>query len=297
MEIFRGSATALVTPFHPDGKINFETLAKLLDFQIENDTDAIVICGTTGEASTLTDEEQLECIRFTVDYVNKRIPVIAGAGSNDTAHGVNLCVDAQNCGADALLLVTPYYNKCSQRGLVKHFTAQAEAVDIPVILYNDPARTGLNMLPATVFELSRVKNIVGLKEACGDIVQVAETARLCGKNFAIYSGNDDYTVPLMSVGGLGIISVIANVAPKKSHEMTRRYFAGDIEGAAALQLEMLPLVRALFIPGEVSPGPVKAALKLMGIDAGGHRLPVCEPDEKNIETIRGEMINYGLITA
>ena len=292
-DIFTGSAVALVTPFTPDGAVNYGALEKLLEFQINNGTDAIVICGTTGEASTLTDEEQTECVRFTVEYVNRRIPVIAGAGSNDTAHGVNLCRMVEQAGADAALLVTPYYNKCTQKGLIAHFTAQANAVKIPVILYNVPSRTNLNILPKTLYELSKVKNIVGVKEASGDIAQVAEIARICGEDFQIYSGNDDYTVPLLSVGGKGIISVIANVAPRQVHDMVMKFFAGDIRGAARMQLAMLPLVRALFC--EVSPGPVKAALNMMGMDAGGYRMPLCEMEDGNLATLRNEMINYGLI--
>ena len=291
--VFYGSAVALVTPFKPDGSVDYAALGKLLQFQLDNGTDAFVICGTTGEASTLTDEEQTECVRFSVEYVNKRVPVIAGAGSNDTAHGVNLCRLVEKAGADAVLLVTPYYNKCTQKGLVRHFTAQAEAIGIPAILYNVPSRTSLNMLPNTVYELSKVKNIVGLKEACGDIAQVAETARLCGENFAIYSGNDDYTVPLMSVGGLGVISVIANVAPKQTRDMTALYLSGDIKGAARIQLAMLPLIRALFC--EASPGPVKAALNLMGMGVGGYRLPLCEMDDANLAVLKREMQDYGLI--
>ena len=293
MAVFTGSAVALVTPFSPDGSINYEALKDLLDFQLQNGTDAVVICGTTGEASTLTDEEQLECIRCAAEHVNKRVPVIAGAGSNDTAHGVNLCRMAEKCGADALLLVTPYYNKCTQKGLVRHFTAQAEAVSIPVIVYNVPSRTTLNILPKTVLELSRVKNIAGIKEASGDIVQVAEIARLCGEDFSIWSGNDDYTVPLLSLGGSGIISVIANVAPRQTHDMVMKFFAGDIKGSARMQLEMLPLVKALFC--EVSPGPVKAALNMIGMNAGGYRMPVCEMDADNYEVLKKEMAAYGLI--
>ena len=293
MAIFTGSAVALVTPFKPDGAVNFDSFAKLIDFQLKNGTDAFVICGTTGEASTLTDEEQLECIRFAAEYVNKRVPVIAGAGSNDTAHGVNLCRLAERSGADALLLVTPYYNKCSQRGLVKHFTAQADAVNVPVVVYSVPSRTGLNIPPKTALELSKTKNIVGIKEASGDIVQVAEIIRLCGPDFAVYSGNDDYTVPLLSLGGIGVISVVANVAPKQVHDMVTKFLGGDTAGGARLQLDILPLTRALFC--EVSPGPVKAALNMMGYNAGGYRMPVCEPEEASMELIRREMISYGLI--
>jgi len=291
--IFTGSAVALVTPFAPDGSVNYDALADLLQFQLDNQTDAFVICGTTGEASTMTDGEQTECVRFCVEYVNKRVPVIAGAGSNDTAHGINLCKMVAKAGADAMLLVTPYYNKCTQKGLIRHFTAQAAAADIPVILYNVPTRTSLNMQPQTVYELSKVPNIVALKEACGDIVQVAETIRLCGSDFAVYSGNDDYTVPLLSVGGVGVISVIANVAPRQTRDMVAKFLDGDVKGSAAMQLDMLPLVRALFC--EVSPGPVKAALNMMGKNAGGYRMPVCEMDDGNYRTLKREMQDYGLI--
>ena len=294
MVIFTGSGVAIVTPFDSEGAINYKALEKLLDFQINNQTDAIIICGTTGEASTLTDEEQLECIRYTAQYVNKRVPVIAGAGSNDTAHGVNLAKMAQKSGADALLLVSPYYNKCTQKGLIKHFEAQASAVDIPIIIYNVPTRTSLNILPSTVYELSKIPNIVAVKEACGDIAQVAEIARLCGDDFTIYSGNDDYTLPLMSVGGKGVISVVANIAPKQTRDMTAKFLEGDIIGSREIFLKMLPLVRALF--SEVSPVPVKTALNLMGMNAGTCRMPLLnEMDENNYKFLKTEMQAYGLL--
>ena len=293
MEIFTGSGVALVTPFNEDKTINYKALGELLDFQIKNQTDAILVCGTTGEASTLTDEEQLECIRFSAEYVNKRVTLIAGAGSNDTAHGVNLAQMAEKSGADALMLVTPYYNKCTQSGLIKHFTAQAEAVSIPIIIYNVPTRTSLNILPKTVYELSLVPNIVAVKEASGDIVQVSEIARLCGEDFAIYSGNDDYTLPVMSIGGKGVISVIANFIPKQTHEMVSKFLEGDIKESRRLFLEMLPLAKALF--AEVSPVPVKAAMNLLGMNVGGCRMPLCEIEENNLALLKQEMKNYGLI--
>lgn len=293
LTLFTGSGVAIVTPFHEDNSVNYEAYEKLINFQIENGTDAIISCGTTGEASTLTDEEQLAVIAFAVKTANKRVPVIAGAGSNNTAHGVELCRGCQEAGADACLVVTPYYNKATQKGLVAHFTAQAKSVDIPLLLYNVPSRTGLHMMPQTVAELAKVPNIVGIKEASGDIVHVAKIAELCGEDFDIYSGDDNNIVPMLSLGGKGVISVIANIAPRQTHDLVMRYLEGDHKGSLKLQLEMLPLVRALF--SEVSPTPVKTALNLMGLQAGGTRMPLIEMEESNRQTLIKAMENYGLL--
>lgn len=293
MTIFTGSGTAIVTPFDKDGKVNYELLKKLVEFQLENGTDAIIVCGTTGEASTLTDDEQLESVRFVAEVVNKRVPVIAGAGSNYTEHGVHLCKGSEKAGADALLLVTPYYNKCTQKGLVAHFKQLAGSVDIPVILYSVKSRTSLNMEPKTVLELSKVENIVAIKEASSDIVQIAQIAELCGDAMTLYSGNDDQIVPILSLGGKGVISVAANIAPRQVHEMVMKFMEGDIKESLRYQLEILPLVRALF--NEVNPIPVKAALNLMGFDVGGYRMPLCEIEDTNLEKLKIAMTDYGLI--
>ena len=284
MTIFRGSAVAIVTPFHEDQSINFEELGRLIDFQIENGTNAIVICGTTGEASTMTDEEQISAIRFTVEYVNKRVPVIAGAGSNDTRHGVNLSIEAEKAGADALLHVSPYYNKTNQTGLYAHFIAIADAVNIPIILYNVPGRTQVNLLPETVYELSKVDNIVGLKDATGNLSYTVDVIRLCGPDFAVYSGNDDVIVPLLSLGGVGVISVLANVAPKETHDLVMLYLEGKTKESAALQLRFKALVDALFV--EPNPIPVKRAMTLMGYDVEPLRLPLVGASDKTTELLR-----------
>lgn len=293
MTLFTGSGVAIVTPFDKDGKVNYAVLEKLVEFQLENGTDAIIVCGTTGEASTLTDDEQLECVRFVVNAVNKRVPVIAGAGSNYTDHGIHLCKGSEKAGADALLLVTPYYNKCTQKGLIAHFKQMAGSVDIPVILYSVKSRTSLNIEPKTVQELSKVENIVAIKEASSDIVQIAQIAELCGDDITLYSGNDDQIVPILSLGAKGVISVAANVAPRQVHDLVMKFMDGDIKESLRYQLEMLPLVRALF--NEVNPIPVKAALNLMGFDVGGYRMPLCEIEDTNMEKLKIAMADYGLI--
>ncbi len=292
MAIFTGSGVAIVTPFK-DRKVDFESLGKLIDWQIEQGTDAIVICGTSGEASTLTDEEQIETVTYTVKRVDKRVPVIAGGGSNDTHHGINLNIGLEQAGADALLHVTPYYNKCTQKGLVMHYTAIADRVNIPIIIYSVASRTGVNINPSTVAELARHPNIVGIKEASGNISQVAEIARLVPEDFSIYSGNDDMIVPLLSLGGKGVISVVANIAPKDTHEMVMKYLSGDVMGACRLQLDMKPLIDAMFV--EVNPIPVKAALYLMGRIELEYRLPLCPPEASSLEKIKQEMKAYGLL--
>lgn len=291
--VFTGAGVAIVTPMHEDGSINFEELGRILEDQIARGTDAIIICGTTGECSTMVDAEQLAAIKFTVDTVAHRVPVIAGAGSNDTAHGCALAKGAADCGADALLMVTPYYNKTSQAGLVAHFTAMAEAGGIPVILYNVPSRTGVNIAPETAKKLSAHPLINGIKEASGNISQVAKIAALCGDELNLYSGNDDQVVPLLSLGGKGVISVVSNVAPTLVHDCCAAWFAGDTAKARALQLEMLPLSDALFC--DVNPIPVKYAMNLLGWKAGNCRLPLVEPDDNKKAMIERALRSAGLL--
>ena len=291
--VFTGAGVAIITPMYEDGSINFDELGRILEDQIARGTDAIVICGTTGECSTMTDEEQLATIKFTVDTVAHRIPVIAGAGSNDTDHGCALAAKSAACGADALLMVTPYYNKTSQAGLVAHFTAMAEAGGIPVILYNVPSRTGLNIAPETAMELSRHPLINGIKEASGNISQVAKIAALCGDELNIYSGNDDQVVPLLSLGGKGVISVVSNVAPELVHDCCQAFFEGDTARACQLQLAMLPLSEALFC--EVNPIQVKYAMNVLGWNAGGCRLPLVDPSEAHQKLIEETLNVAGLL--
>jgi len=293
MTVFRGSATAIVTPFDANGNVNSEALGKLIEFQIENGVDAIVACGTTGEASTLNDGEHIGVIRSVVKFVNKRVPVIAGVGSNDTVHGAKLTRLAEEAGADALLSVTPYYNKTTQKGLLAHYEEIAKATSLPIILYNIESRTGLNILPETMRELSKIDNVVGVKEASGDIAQVARIAAMCGEDFAIYSGNDDYFLPIMALGGKGVISTMGNIAPAQLHKMTHAFLDGDLETARKEQLRALALIRALFC--EVNPVPVKAALNEMGFGVGGHRLPLIPMEEKNRAYLVEEMKKYGLL--
>lgn len=292
MGLFTGSGVALVTPFK-DGKVDFEKLEEILNWHVEQGTDAIVICGTTGESSTLTDEEHKAAIKFTVEKINGRIPVVAGTGSNDTAYAIQLSQYAEQVGADALLIVTPYYNKTTQKGLITHFNAIADNVSIPIILYNVPGRTGVNILPKTLAELAKNPKIVGVKEASGDISQVAEISRLVPEHFYIYSGNDDMIVPLMSLGGSGVISVVANVAPRDTHNMVEKFIDGDIKGACQLQLSMKPLIDALFI--EVNPIPVKTAMNLMGFEMGDLRLPLVDMEEDNLKILKTRLADYGLI--
>ncbi len=293
MAIFTGSGVAIITPFHADGSINFEKLAELIEFQLANKTDSIVICGTTGEASILTDDEQVDCIQFTVEKVAGRVPVIAGAGSNDTKHCINLAKRCEEVGADAVLLVTPYYNKATQKGLIMHYTAVAEAITIPIILYNVPGRTGCNIAPKTVLALSKVPNIIGLKEASGNLSHVAEVASLVDEDFALYSGNDDQILPILSLGGKGVISVLANIAPKDTHDMVMHYMEGNTKEATRMQLQAIELISALFC--EVNPIPVKQAMNLMGYEVGSCTMPLCDMEEHNLETLRTAMKNYGLL--
>ena len=291
--IFKGSAVALVTPFDENGNINFEKIKELVEFQIANGTDAIVACGTTGEASTMNDEEHLAAIKAIVDAVDKRVPVIAGTGGNDTAHSIYMSQEAEKLGADALLVITPYYNKANKSGLRKHFVSIANSVKLPIILYNVPSRTKVNIPPALVADLANnVDNIVALKEACGDLAQVAEVCRLVPEGFAVYSGNDDSILPLLSVGGSGVISVLANICPREPHDLVAKFMEGDIEGSRKLQLGMKPLIDALFI--EVNPVPVKTAVNLMGFEVGDLRLPLAEMEEQNLEVLKRELVNWGL---
>lgn len=292
MSIFTGSGVAIVTPMNTDKTVNYNKLEELIDFQIDNGTDSIIICGTTGEASTLTDDEQLECIKVTVDHTNKRVPVIAGTGSNHTIHGIELSKKAELVGVDALLQVTPYYNKTTQKGLVHHFTDIAKAVDIPIILYNVPSRTGLNISANTANELSRIDNIVAIKEASGNIAHVVELAHVLEGRLDIYSGNDDQILPLLALGGKGVISVIANILPRQTHDIVAKYLSGDVKGSLKLQLELYPLIKSLFC--EVNPSPVKQALNLMGMEAGPTRRPLYEMESDNIELLRLAMLQAGM---
>lgn len=291
--VFTGAAVAIVTPMNPDGSINYPQLTKLIQFQLDNQTDAIVICGTTGESSTMTDEEHVQCIRHTVEVVAGRVPVIAGAGSNDTAYAVWMSKQAQQAGADALLHVTPYYNKTSQKGLIRHFTTIAQSTSLPIILYNVPSRTGMNISVDSYRELAKVENIVATKEASGDISQVAAIAAACGDDLDLYSGNDDQIVPILSLGGKGVISVLSNVLPRQTHDMVSLYLQGKTRESLALQLQYLKLCKSLFI--ETNPIPVKAALNLMGWEAGPGRLPLDEMGEANLQTLEKTMKEYGLL--
>lgn len=280
--IFKGVATAIITPMNNDGSVDYEAFGRLIDWQIEQGVNAIVAAGTTGEGSTLSDEEHKAVLKFCVDKVAKRVPVIAGTGSNDTAYAIDLTRYATEIGADAMLLVTPYYNKATQKGLIESFTAIADSTDKPCILYNVPSRTGCNLLPTTVAKLAEHKNIVAIKEACGNISQIAEMAALCGDKIDIYSGNDDQIVPILALGGKGVISVLSNPLPKETVEICDRFFKGDVAGSCKLQLDLIPLINALFC--EVNPIPVKAAMSLMGYGDNALRLPLTtmEPDHQEI---------------
>ena len=291
MSLFKGSGVAIVTPFNENG-IDFKKLEELLEWHIKENTDAIIICGTTGEASTMSEQERFKTIKFAIDVVNKRVPVIAGTGSNNTKLAVEMSCFADAAGADGLLIITPYYNKTTQRGCIEHFKTIASKVNIPVIIYNVPSRTGLNILPETLYELSKVKNIEGVKEASSNIVQIAEIAALCGDKLDIYSGNDDQVIPILSLGGAGVISVAANIIPGDMHDMCEKYFTGDYKGALSMQLKMLPLIKALFI--ETNPIPVKTAMNLMGMDAGLLRLPLVEMSSKNLDILKKELIAYNI---
>ncbi len=294
MAIFEGAGVALVTPFYADGTVNYDKLEELLEEQIAGGTDAVISCGTTGESSTMSHEEHLDVVRFTCQKVKGRIPVIAGTGSNSTSEAVHLSVEAQKAGADGLLLVTPYYNKATQKGLIAHYTEIAKAVTIPILLYHIPGRTGVTMTPETMVTLCRdVPNIVGIKEASGNFSAIAKIMHLADGCVDLYSGNDDQIVPLMSLGGKGVISVLSNVAPAQTHEICASYLRGDVKKSMEMQLEALPLIDALFC--EVNPIPVKAALNLMGKEAGPLRLPLTEMEPGHQEILAKAMKNYGIL--
>ena len=294
MAVFKGAGVAIVTPMHANGRVNYDKLKELLEYQIENGTDAIIICGTTGESSTLTHGEHLNTIKFAIDQVAGRIPVIAGTGSNCTETAIMMSQEAALYGADALLLVTPYYNKATQKGLIAHFTQIAESVpETPIILYNVASRTGCNIEPETaVYLAENVKNIVGIKEASGNLSQIAKLMSLAGDKIELYSGNDDQVLPILSLGGLGVISVLSNVAPRETHDMVAKFLEGDVAGAREIQLKAIPLISALF--SEVNPIPVKAALNLMGWDVGPLRMPLTEMEEAHQKVLAQAMRDFGI---
>ena len=294
MAVFKGAGVAIATPFNQDGSVNYDEFARLIEYQIANDTDAIIVCGTTGEAATMSEKEHMDVVKFCIDKVNHRIPVIAGTGSNCTHTAVELSKEAQEYGADAVLSVTPYYNKATQDGLVAHFSAVADAIKIPVIMYNVPSRTGCNILPATVAKLVREKdNIVGIKDAAGNLSQTAEMMHLTDGAIDLYSGNDDQVVPIMSLGGIGVISVLSNVAPKQTHKMCELALNGDFAGAADIQLKAIPLIKALF--SEVNPIPVKKGLEFIGFEAGPLRLPLTQVSDAHADQLKKAMQEFGLI--
>ena len=294
MSVFTGAGVAIITPMKANGEVNYEKLGEFIDYQIENSTDAIVICGTTGEASTLTHEEHIETIRFAADHVKKRVPVIAGTGSNCTETAVYLSQEAQKAGVDACLVVTPYYNKATQKGLIKHYTTVAKSVDLPIIMYNVPGRTGCNIQPETAATLAKdVDNIVAIKAATGNMAQESKTMALAEGRLDMYSGEDGLIVPLMSIGAKGVISVLSNVAPQQTHDICAKFAEGKIEEARQLQFNALELVDALFC--EVNPVPVKHALNLQGWDMGPLRMPLCDMEDANLERLRNAMIQYGIL--
>ena len=293
MAIFKGAGVAIATPMKENLEVNYDKLDEMLEEQIAGGTDAIIICGTTGESATMTEEEHAATIRFAIERVNHRIPVIAGTGSNCTRTAIQLSKEAQEDGADGLLLVTPYYNKATQNGLIAHYTAICNEVNIPAILYNVPSRTGCGLQPQTVATLVKdVENIVGIKEASGNISTVAQIMHLCDGNVDLYSGNDDQVLPILSLGGLGVISVLSNVAPKETHDMVMKFLEGDTKGAAEIQLKAIPLIHALF--SEVNPIPVKAALNLMGKEVGPLRMPLSEMEDANKAKLAEELKNFGI---
>lgn len=293
MSLFTGSGVALVTPFTADNQVNYPKLGELIEWHIQHKTDAIIVCGTTGEAPTLRDEEHVAIIAYAVKIANKRIPIIAGTGSNFTEHAIEMSITAEKAGADGVLCVTPYYNKATQKGLVKHFTAIADAIHIPMILYCVPGRTGVNIEPQTVLELSKHPMIQGLKEASGNIAQVTEIARLIPEDFMLYSGNDDMVVPLLSLGGHGVITVLGNVLPEETHDMVELYLKGDTKGSLKLQLDTKALTDALFC--EVNPIPVKTALNLMGKEVGDLRAPLYEMEAPHVERLKKELASWKLV--
>ena len=291
--VFTGAGVAIITPMHADGSVNYEKLKEVIDFQIDNKTDAIVICGTTGESATMSHQEHKDVIKFTVDYVNKRVPVVAGTGSNETYFAAELSMYAEEVGADALLLVTPYYNKTSQEGLVAHYFYIADRVNIPIILYSVPSRTGLNITPETCKKLSEHKNIVAIKEASGNISQIAKIAELCGDDLQIYSGNDDQIVPIMSLGGIGVISVLSNILPRETHNICAEFLKGNIDKARDMQLKYVSLINALF--SDVNPIPVKEAMNMMGLGMGPLRMPLAPMTDSARAALREELKKHGLV--
>ena len=294
MAIFTGAGVAIVTPFKENGDVNFDKLGELIDFQVENGTDSIVIVGTTGEASTLTHEEHIECIRYAVQKTAKRIPVVAGTGSNCTETAIYLTKEAEKAGADGALVVTPYYNKATQKGLIQHFGTIAKSVNIPLILYNIPGRTGCNILPATAATMIKeYDNIIAMKDATGNLQQTLETLEACQGDIDIYSGEDALITAMMSIGGKGVISVLSNVAPRDTHDICAKYIAGDVKGSLELQMKYLPLVRALF--SEVNPIPVKKALNLMGFEVGPMRMPLTEMEEEHAKVLLAELKKVGIV--
>lgn len=294
MPIFKGAGVAIVTPMKANGEVNYDKLSEIIEDQIAGQTDAIIICGTTGESSTLTHEEHVEVIRYCIEKVAKRVPVIAGTGSNCTETAVYLSQEAEKAGADAVLLVTPYYNKATQKGLIAHYTKIANAISLPVILYNVPSRTGCNLLPETVAELVKnVDNIVGIKEASGNISQIAKLMHLTDGKIELYSGNDDQVVPILALGGIGVISVVSNVAPKYMHDMVAKFLDGDVAGSTKMQLDAIPICNALFC--EVNPIPVKAALNLQGKEVGPLRAPLTEMEPQNQEVLKNVMKDMGIL--
>lgn len=293
MAIFTGAGVALVTPFHEDGSVNFDKLDELIDYHCENGTDSLIICGTTGESSTLSEEEHMECIKFAVERTKKRLPVIAGTGSNATYTTIDMSKEAAEYGVDGLLIVTPYYNKATQKGLADHYKAVAKEAKAPIIMYSVASRTGLNIAPETAAELIRdVDNIVGIKEASGNISQVAKIMHLTEGKADLYSGNDDQIVPLLSLGGKGVISVLSNVAPRETHDICAKFFAGDVKGACELQLKAIPLIEQLFC--EVNPIPVKKAVNLMGMECGGLRMPLTEISPEHEKSLAQAMRDFGI---
>lgn len=290
--IFKGCGTAIVTPFNENG-VNFEEFQKLIEFQISEGTDALIVCGTTGEASTMTVDERKETIKFAVKVANKRVPIIAGTGANCTQNAIDFTKWAETAGVDGCLVVTPYYNKTTQEGLIAHYKAIAESTILPIIVYSVPSRTGVNILPQTCLELSKISNIVAIKEASGNLSQIAEIKSLCRENLHIYSGNDDQIVPILSLGGIGVISVLSNVAPKFTHDMVYNYFEGKQIEATDMQLDSIYLIKALF--SEVNPIPVKAALNMLGYSVGTPRLPLIEMTEKGKDKLKAELKNFNLI--
>ncbi len=291
--VFKGAGVAVVTPMNEDFSINYEKLGELIDWQIKAGTDCIVICGTTGESTTMSDDEHVECIRYAVAKTAGRVPVVAGAGSNDTAYAIWLSKEAKAAGADALLHVTPYYNKTSQRGLIRHFNTIADTTDLPVILYNVPSRTGMNIAPQTYLELSKHPNIVATKEANGNISEIAKTRSLCGDNLAVYSGNDDQIIPILSLGGSGVISVLSNIMPTETHNICQLYFDGKVAEASNLQLGLISVIDAIF--SDVNPIPVKEALNLMGHKVGPCRMPLIEMSTAASGAVRLELKKHNLV--